>query len=106
MHPNGTQVGECNFTDLKHKDMNYTEEDLDNALDKLLIERGEHPSRVRHPIYGEERELAKGLVKLFCQPAVIKSGCENCSNTDFNETMGCKNYLQGFKCENFKQTVL
>ena len=45
-------------------------------------------------------------VKLFCQPAVIKSVCENCSNADFNETMGCKNYFQGFKCENFKQTVL
>lgn len=30
------------------------------------------------------------------------SFCENCLNQNFNETMGCKNYLQGFKCENFK----
>jgi hypothetical protein len=50
--------------------------------------------------------LEQNLVKLFAIPAVIKSVCENCSNTDFNETMGCRNYLQGFKCENFKQTGL
>lgn len=48
--------------------MKYTEEDLDKALDKLLIERGEHPTRVRNPIYGEERDLAKKLVEVFCQP--------------------------------------
>lgn len=51
--------------------MNYTEEDLDKALDELLIQRGEHPTRVRNPLYGEERELAKSLVKLFAIPAVI-----------------------------------
>ena len=45
-------------------------------------------------------------VKNLNIPAVIKSVCENCSNVDFNETMGCKNYLQGFKCENFEQTGL
>ena len=32
---------------------------IDVLLDKFLIERGEHPTRVRNPIYGEERELAK-----------------------------------------------
>ena len=51
-------------------------------------------------------ELVDSIEKLCNIPPVIKSVCENCSNTDFNETMGCKNYLQGFKCENFKQTVL
>ena len=51
-------------------------------------------------------EYAQQQVKNLNIPAVIKSVCEHCSNTDFNETMGCKNYLQGFKCENFKQTVL
>ena len=45
-------------------------------------------------------------VKKLNKPAVIKSVCENCDNTDFNETMGCKNYFQDFKCKNFKQTVL
>jgi hypothetical protein len=48
--------------------MNYSEEDLDKALDKLLIERGEHPTRVRNPLYGEERDLAKRLLKLFVIP--------------------------------------
>lgn len=43
--------------------MGHKEEYLDNILDKLLIERGEHPKRVRHAFYGEERELAKTLVK-------------------------------------------
>jgi hypothetical protein len=51
-------------------------------------------------------EYAQQQVKNLNIPAVIKSVCENCSNTDFNETMGCRNYLQGFKCENFKQTGL
>jgi hypothetical protein len=51
------------------------------------------------------RDAEKWLEKLR-KPDVIKSVCENCSNTDFNETMGCRNYLQGFKCENFKQTGL
>jgi hypothetical protein len=51
-------------------------------------------------------KYAQQQVKNLNIPAVIKSVCENCSNTDFNETMGCRNYLQGFKCENFKQTGL
>ena len=29
--------------------------------------------------------------------------CHNCGNQKFNETMGCKNYSQGFKCINFKK---
>jgi len=37
-------------------------ENLDKIIDELMIERGEHPSRVRNPIYGEERELAKNTV--------------------------------------------
>ena len=37
--------------------------DLDELLDGLLINRGEHPSRVRNPLYGEERQLAKDLVQ-------------------------------------------
>ena len=36
---------------------------IEQALDKLMIIRGEHPSRVRHPLYGEERQLAIDLVK-------------------------------------------
>lgn len=56
--------------------------------------------------YYDMQKFAVWLVKLLTIPHVIKSVCENCSNTDFNETMGCRNYLQGFKCENFKQTVL
>lgn len=38
---------------------NQKEVDMEKLLDDLLIARGEHPSRVRHPIYGEERQLAK-----------------------------------------------
>lgn len=37
--------------------------DLDELLDGLLINRGEHFSRVRNPLYGEERQLAKDLVQ-------------------------------------------
>lgn len=37
--------------------------DLDELLDTLLIGRGEHQSRVRNPLYGEERQLAKDLVQ-------------------------------------------
>jgi hypothetical protein len=44
------------------KTLKYTEEELDATLDKLLIERGEHPERVRNSLYGEERKLAKDLV--------------------------------------------
>jgi hypothetical protein len=39
------------------------EEQLDIMLDKLLIEQGIHPARVRHCLHGEERQLAKDLVK-------------------------------------------
>jgi len=39
------------------------ESKIENALDKLMIIRGEHPTRVRNPLYGEERQLAKDLVK-------------------------------------------
>lgn len=46
-------------------------------------------------------EAIDEAVKLCAERESIKSICENCSNQDFNETMGCKNYLQGFKCENF-----
>lgn len=49
--------------------MEYTEEELDTAIDKLLIERGEHPERVRNPLYGEERKLAKDLVRKVVEPA-------------------------------------
>lgn len=36
---------------------------IETALDKLMIIRGEHPTKVRNPLYGEERQLAKDLVK-------------------------------------------
>lgn len=39
------------------------ESKIEDALDKLMIIRGEHPTRVRNPLYGEERQLAKDLVK-------------------------------------------
>ena len=39
------------------------ESQIESALDKLMIIRGEHPTRVRNPLYGEERQLAKDLVK-------------------------------------------
>jgi hypothetical protein len=39
------------------------ESQIESALDKLLIIRGEHPARVRNPLYGEERQLAIDLVK-------------------------------------------
>lgn len=35
----------------------------EETLDILMIRRGEHPSRVRNPIYGEERQLALDLLK-------------------------------------------
>ena len=79
----------------------YTEKEVV----KLLADFGTH---VAEQCTGKKLEIAGELMKWWKLniPAVIKSVCENCSNTNFNETMGCKNYLQGFKCENFKQTVL
>ena len=56
-------------------EITLTEEGLDKALDELLIERGEHPSKVRCPLYGEERDLAKRLVKLFAIPTVSDLLC-------------------------------
>lgn len=70
--------------------MNYTEEDLDKALDKLLIERGEHPTRVRNPLYGEERNLAKDLVKLFTIPDVSVSSLNKFKL--YNEALTAHNY--------------
>jgi leucyl-tRNA synthetase len=40
-----------------------TDEEIENKTDDLLIEQGHHPSRVRHPIYGEERTLGVALAK-------------------------------------------
>jgi hypothetical protein len=40
-----------------------TAEEIEKALDELMIARGEHPTRVRNPLYGEERELAIALAK-------------------------------------------
>ena len=39
---------------------------IESTIDTLLIKRGEHPDRVRNPLYGEERELAKALLKVLC----------------------------------------
>lgn len=36
---------------------------IEDAIDKLLIIRGEHPTRVRNALYGEERQLAMDVVK-------------------------------------------
>ena len=38
-----------------------SEDEIETMIDNLLIERGEHPSRVRGCLYGEERETAKKL---------------------------------------------
>lgn len=38
---------------------------LDEMIDEALIARGEHPTRVRNPLYGEERELAKTVAKQY-----------------------------------------
>jgi hypothetical protein len=40
-----------------------TAEEIEKALDELMIARGEHQTRVRNPLYGEERELAIALAK-------------------------------------------
>lgn len=36
---------------------------IENSLDRLMIIRGEYPTRVRNPVYQEERILAVDLVK-------------------------------------------
>jgi hypothetical protein len=41
------------------------ESQIEESIDKLLIQRGEHPTRVRNPYYGEERQLAKDLLKKY-----------------------------------------
>jgi len=35
------------------------EEQIDTFIDLYMVERGDHPTRLRNPIYGEERELCK-----------------------------------------------
>jgi hypothetical protein len=57
--------------------------DLDELLDGLLINRGEHPSRVRNPLYGEERQLAKDLV----QKALEILGDKKFSEEDMKKAM-------------------
>lgn len=39
--------------------MKITEEQIDTFIDLYMIDRGDHPSRLKHAIYGEERQLAK-----------------------------------------------
>lgn len=48
------------------------EKALDSIIDDLMIERGEHPSRVRNPIYGEERQLAKDTFYRMLETYIIK----------------------------------
>lgn len=52
------------------------QDEIEKVLDQLLIARGEHPTRVRNPIYGEERELAKALLNHFIvlSPTVASEG--------------------------------
>jgi len=50
---------------LESLDNDIHESEIDQALDTLMILRGEHKSRVRNPVYGEERQLAKDLLKHF-----------------------------------------
>lgn len=54
------------------------ESQIEAALDKLIIIRGEHPTRVRNPLYGAERQLAIDLVKyvILSNGPSIKSGGE------------------------------
>ena len=40
-----------------------SDEEIENKVDLLMIDRGEHPTRVRNPIYGEERKLTNDLFK-------------------------------------------
>ena len=37
------------------------EDEADEIIDQEMIKMGHEPSRVRHPIFGEDRELAKAL---------------------------------------------
>lgn len=43
--------------------MKITEEQIDMFIDLYMIHRGDHPTRTRNPIYGEERQLAKNVAK-------------------------------------------
>ena len=79
--------------------------DLDELLDGLLINRGEHSSRVRNPLYGEERQLAKDLV----QKALEILGDKKFSEEDMNNAIEMCIKLMNDKGSEFrehKQTVL
>lgn len=58
-------------------------EKIEQELDRIMILMGNHPSRVRNPIYGEERQLAKKLAKFAHNTAIseaiekIKSEMDN-----------------------------
>ena len=39
------------------------ESQIEAAIDKLMVIRGDHPSKIRNPIYSEERTLTKDVVK-------------------------------------------
>lgn len=49
-----------------------SEKEINLIIDNLLIERGEHFSRVRNPIYGEERTLAQNTFNKAIE--LIKGG--------------------------------
>ena len=58
----------------KYKDESLPHESqIEEALDKLMIIRGEHPTKVRHPVYYQERQLAKDLVK----HVILSNGSNN-----------------------------
>lgn len=46
-------------------------EAVECLIDELLIARGEHPSRVRNPLYGEERRLAKDLLDKYLEAVKV-----------------------------------
>jgi len=84
---------------------------IDVLLDKFLIERGEHPTRVRNPIYGEERDLAKkcyqsatkvygeeDLRKIAQAAFVVKSNNENIIE-DFDKWFS--NRIKSLKTSNY-----
>ena len=77
------------------------EDDVESIIDSLLIERGEHPTRVRNAIYGEERKLAKDTyktaTKTFSEKDLIKAMDYGRYNMKHHTEVGHNDFIQYLK---------
>lgn len=82
---------------------NVLKNKFDTVIDELLIQRGEHPTRVRNLVYDEERELAKDFVKMLMGGSVI--GVNDYTKTFVNKALDQLLVERGEKKENVRHPL-